>query len=205
MRIETLQVGDLDTNCYIVRGETGAVVIDPGADADRIINHLGGGTLSAVLLTHGHFDHIGAVAALAEKTGAKIYMNKNDEPMIADPRKSLSFMTGAVPRPFSVDVFVNDGDVLTFGDLRFKVMHTPGHSGGGVCYAIGNVVFGGDLIFRCSIGRFDYGSYTDEIASVKRVLSSFPGDTVIYPGHGPYTTVDYENKYNPYVKNEGQL
>lgn len=194
-----LSVGQLETNCYILWDDEISVVIDPGAEAARIISELPR-PLTAILLTHGHFDHIGAVAELKEKTGAKVYMHKNDEPMITDSSKSLSFMTGEKIRPFEADVFVEDGEKLTFGEMSFDVLHTPGHSGGGVCYAIGKVIFGGDLIFRCSIGRFDYGSYTDEIASVKRVFNMFPDECLICPGHGQATTVGYEKKYNPYVK-----
>ena len=120
--------------------------------------------------------------------------------MVNDPGKSLSLDFGSGVKPFEVDKTVNDGDVLTFGGLRFEVMHTPGHSGGGVVYSVGGVIFGGDLIFRCSIGRYDFGSYEDEMASIERVLTAFPDETVIYPGHGQETTVGYEKKYNPYIK-----
>lgn len=200
MDIEKIIVGELDTNCYLVsEGET-AVVIDPGDEAEKILARLGERKLAAVLLTHGHFDHIGAVSELKKITGAPVYMHEDDVPMVTDPVKSLCFMTGMQPEPFEVDKTVGDGDALTFGGLSIKVMHTPGHSGGGVVYAIGGVVFGGDLIFRCSIGRYDYGDFATEMASIDRVLSSFPDETVIYPGHGPETTVGYEKRYNPYVK-----
>lgn len=199
MHILTLPVGELETNCYIIYDDTAAVVIDPGAEAGNILRRLDGRRLCAILLTHGHFDHIGAAAELKNSTAAPVYIHEADEEMIYDPQKSLSFMTGACIEPFKPDFYVNDGDVISFGDITFKVLHTPGHSCGGVCYAIENAVFGGDLIFRCSIGRYDYGSFTDEIASVKRVLSEFSDSTVIYPGHGPSTTVGYEKKYNPYI------
>ncbi len=199
MNVNTLSVGELGTNCYIIYDDTAAVVIDPGAEAERIIAALGGRELSAILLTHGHFDHIGAAAELKSATAAPVYMHEADEEMIDDPQKSLAFMTGTVPAPFKPDFYVSDGDILSFGDLSFRVLHTPGHSGGGASYVIENSIFSGDLIFKCSVGRFDYGSFTDEMASVKRVLSEFPDSFVIYPGHGPSTTVGYEKKYNPYV------
>lgn len=205
MKIDTLPVGALETNCYIVGGENGAVVIDPGAEAEKILDFLGGKRVYAILLTHGHFDHIGAVARLKEETAAPVYMHKNDEEMITDINKSLGFMTGEEIKPFCVDRFVADSDTLTFDDLTFSVLHTPGHSGGGVTYAAENAVFCGDLIFRGSIGRYDFGSFADEMKSVRRVLSSFPDSAALYPGHGGKTDVGYEKKYNPYVKNGESL
>ncbi len=200
MTIETIPVGELETNCYLIYDDTAAVVVDPGDEPERILSRINGRTLSAILLTHGHFDHIGAVSRLKAETMASVYMHCEDEPLISDTSKNLGFMAGTRVDVFHPDVFVNDGDTLSFGDLTFDVLHTPGHSGGGVTYAAKGAVFSGDLIFRCSIGRFDYGSFTDEIASVKRVLASFDDKTVIYPGHGPSTTVGYEKKYNPYLR-----
>lgn len=202
VQAEKLAVGRLETNCYIISGEGCCVVIDPGAEPERILSRINeiGLPLEAILLTHGHFDHIGAAARLKAETGAKIYMHQADAEMITDPEKSLSFMTGEVPAPFEPDFFVNDGDTLSIGGLNFSVMHTPGHSSGGVCYALGAVIFGGDLIFKCSVGRWDFGSYADEMASVKRVLASFPDETLIYPGHGPHTSVGCEKNFNPYAK-----
>lgn len=204
MQAEKIIVGPLETNCYLLYDEVCSVLIDPGDDYRKISGKIRGTgrPLAAILLTHGHFDHIGAVARLKAETGAKVYIHEADASMITDPQKSLAFMTGAVPEAFEPDVFVNDGDVLTFGGMSLKVMHTPGHSAGSVCYSTGAVIFDGDLIFKCSIGRYDYGSYTDEINSVKRVLSAFPGETLIYPGHGSHTSVEYERKFNPYVRNE---
>lgn len=205
MQAERIAVGSLKTNCYILYDETCAVVIDPGADFPAVSAKLDeiGRPLAAILLTHGHFDHIGAVARLKAETGVKVYMHENDAPMTTDPQKSLSFVTGEIPEPFDPDVFVNDGDTLTFGSMTIRVMHTPGHSPGGVCFVVGAVVFDGDLIFRQSIGRYDhdYGNYADEMKSIARVLSSFPDETLLCPGHGPNTTVGYEKKFNPYIGN----
>ena len=200
MNIETIVVGGLDTNCYLVSEGRTAVLIDPGDEAEKILARAEGLDLAAILLTHGHYDHIGAVNKIKNAAGAKVYMHKSDLRMVGT-RDSLCFLTQSpAPETFEVDGFVNDGDILTFGPLEFRVMHTPGHSGGGVAYVIGDCIFGGDLIFRCSIGRYDFGSMEDELASVRRVLSSFPDEAVIYPGHGPKTTVGYEKAYNPYVK-----
>ena len=200
MNIERVIVGELDTNCYLVSEGNVAVVIDPGDEAGKILARLGDRKLAAILLTHGHFDHIGGVAELKKVTGAPVYMHEADVPMVNDGSKSLSIDFGGSVTPFEVDKTVNDGDELTFGGLNFKVMHTPGHSGGGVVYAIGGVIFGGDLIFKCSIGRYDYGDFAEEMISIQRVLDSFSDETVIYPGHGPETTVGYEKRFNPYIK-----
>lgn len=200
MNIEKMIVGELDTNCYLISDGDIAVVIDPGDEAARILARIDGRKLAAILLTHGHFDHIGAVSELKEATGAPVYMHEADVPMVTDPVKSLGTVFGGSVLPFEVDKTVSDGDELIFGGLKFKVMHTPGHSGGGVVYAIDNAVFDGDLIFKCSIGRYDFGNYADEIASIERVIAEFPDSAVIYPGHGPETTVSYEKKYNPYLR-----
>lgn len=201
IQAEKITVGQLETNCYIIYDDEVCVIIDPGSEPEKILEKINGRRTAAILLTHGHFDHIGAAARLREETGAPIYIHKGDAEMTTDPVKNLSFMTGIPPEPFSADAFVNDGDELSFGEIRLKVLHTPGHSEGGVCYCAGAVIFGGDLIFRGSIGRYDYGSFADEMKSIGRVLSSFPDETLIYPGHGAHTSVGYEKKNNPYVKN----
>ncbi len=203
IQAEKITVGQLETNCYIVYDKEMCTVIDPGDEPEKILEKIAkiGRRTAAILLTHGHFDHIGAAARLRRETGAPIYIHAGDAEMTADPIKNLSFMTGVAPEPFSADAFVNDGDTLAFGEMKFDVMHTPGHSAGGVCYCAGAVIFGGDLIFRGSVGRFDYGSFDDEMKSIGRVLSSFPDETLILPGHGERTTVGYEKKHNPYVKN----
>lgn len=200
MNVDTIVVGELETNCYLLtEGET-AVLVDPGAEAEKILARLGDRKPAAILLTHGHYDHTGAVNRIKNETGAKVYMHKSDFNMVGS-RNSLCFLTQSpTPEAFDADGFVEDGDELCFGQLEFKVMHTPGHSAGGVVYAVDNKLFGGDLIFRCSIGRYDFGSIMEEMISIRRVLNSFPDAAVIYPGHGPATTVGYEKKYNPYVK-----
>ena len=200
MNVETITVGALGANCYLVTEGSVAVIIDPGDEAEKILARLEGLKLEAILLNHGHYDHIGAVNRIKNKTGAKAYMHRADRNMIGS-RDSLCFLTGSPPpEVFEADGFVEDGDALCFGPLEFKVMHTPGHSAGGVVYAAGEYIFCGDLIFRRSIGRYDFGSLEDELASVRRVLAGFPDETVICPGHGPRTTVGYEKMFNPYVK-----
>lgn len=195
---KVLSVGKLAVNCYILWDGNVSVVIDPGSDGEEILSRLKC-PLKAILLTHGHFDHIGAAAFLKEKTNAPIYMHKADFPMVADSQKNLSFMTGEKVAPFEANFFVEDSQILNFGEMSFKVLHTPGHSAGGVCYVLGKTIFGGDLIFYESIGRFDYGNYSDEITSVKRVLASFDDDYIICPGHGIATDIGHEKNYNPYI------
>lgn len=202
IKAERLVVGPLATNCYLIGGGDGCVVIDPGADADKIeakVESLGA-PLLAVLLTHGHYDHVGAAAELKAKYGAKIYMHRADADMIGSRERSLAFLTDARPAPFEPDEFVQDGGSLALGELSFAVAHTPGHSPGGVCYALGAAVFCGDLIFRESIGRFDFGSFEDEMASIRRLLAAYPDETLLLPGHGESTTVGHEKSFNPYLR-----
>lgn len=200
IKAERLTVGELETNCYIVGDSEVCAVIDPGAEFERIDEKTKGLKLEAVLLTHGHYDHAGAAAALKARRGARIYMHRADARMIGSASLSLSFLTRAEAPVYEPDVFVENGDVLRFGELEFGVMHTPGHSPGGVSYALGRAVFCGDLIFRRSIGRYDFGDFDEEMASIRRLLAAFPDDTPLLPGHGASTTVGEEKRLNPYLK-----
>ncbi len=201
--VTKIPVGSLETNCYILADGGRAVMIDPGDNAEGLLSVLKDKKLAleAILLTHAHYDHVGAVAALREATGARVYMHEGDKPMIGSTEHSLAFLRRTEPVPFTCDVFVNDGDILELGAAVLKVFHTPGHSAGGVCYAMDGAVFCGDLIFKGCIGRYDFGNYSDEMASVKRILDSFPDETVLLPGHGEHTSVGYEKKTNPYIRN----
>ena len=197
---EKIVVGPLETNCYIIREADCCVVIDPGDDFEKIYEKIKGRTLAAILLTHGHFDHMLAVSELKAATGAKVYMHRGDKAMIGSRERSLSFMGNTVPAPFEVDVFVENGDILRFGEIEMGVLHTPGHSPGGVSYVLGMTVFCGDLIFRRSIGRSDFGDYEEEMASIRRLLAAFPDETLLCPGHGERTTIGEEKLYNPFLR-----
>ena len=203
MEIQCLTVGELQANCYLLTQNGEAIIIDPGDEADVILYEIErtGCALSKILLTHGHFDHIGAVADLAEKTGAKVYVHSGDKEMLTDNTKNLSEMTGAYIKPYAPDFFLDDMPQIDFGGTIINVHHTPGHSNGGVCFEAGDNLFSGDLLFLGSIGRFDRGDLRTELNSLKYLMDNFGDDVRVYPGHGPSTTIGYERNCNPYIVN----
>ena len=193
MLIRDLVLGPLGTNCYIVAADEDsreAVVIDPAAHPDRIREALAGRSVAAFLLTHGHFDHTGALSGFA---GVPIYIHPLDAPMLSDPYLSVAEMVhDRKPRPAASHT-VGEGDVLRLAGLEIRVLHTPGHTPGGVTYQIGDALFTGDTLFQGSYGRTDFpgGNYATEMSSIRRLLS-MPGDRAVYPGHGPQTTLAAE-------------
>ena len=203
MNIQHIMVGQLQVNCYLLTDNGEAAVIDPGAQADLILSKIeeSGATLTKILLTHGHFDHIGAVCALAEKTGAKVYIHSGDKMMLLDNNCNLSFLTGEKIEPYTPDILLDEVHEIPLGNTTIKVYHTPGHSTGGVTYQWEDNLFCGDLLFKNSIGRFDFGDLKTELASIKFLVESFPEETNVLPGHGVRTTIGDEKKNNPYVVN----
>ncbi|MCL2234225.1 MAG: MBL fold metallo-hydrolase [Firmicutes bacterium] len=197
--MKTLKIGYMDNNCYVVNAPNSSkgIIIDPADDAEIIKERLEKRFLvpHAVLITHAHYDHIGAVAAL-QNLGAKVFMHKADEPII-----KWSVETKGT-RGFCVDHYVEDGEVLEFDNLRLKVIHTPGHSPGGVCYLTTNgKVFTGDTLFRESVGRGDLplGNFEELKNSIKEKLFTLPDDHEVFPGHGKSTSIEHEKKFNPYL------
>jgi hydroxyacylglutathione hydrolase len=205
MKIENIVVGPLQVNCYIVYDEDSleALVVDPGDEAEKIIRLIEAGRLkvSNIVCTHAHFDHIGAVRRLKEKTGSQVIIQKEDFEiyMRADEQAvSWGFQIEQPPEP---DIYVVDGDEVGVGRSRFKVLHTPGHSPGGICLYGEGVIFTGDTIFAGSVGRTDF--YGGSIAELKKSFSkiiSLPPETRIFSGHGPLTTVKKEKEYNFFVQ-----
>lgn len=203
MDIQRIIVGELQVNCYLLTDSGEAAVIDPGAQADLILKKIeeSGASLTKILLTHGHFDHIGAVCDLAEKTGAKVYIHSGDKMMLLDNDCNLSFLTGAKIEPYTPDILLDNISEISLGSKTIKVYHTPGHSAGSVTYQWGDNLLCGDLLFQNSIGRFDFGDLKTELESIKFLITSFPEETVVLPGHGIKTTVGDEKRSNPYVVN----
>lgn len=206
MRIARMTVGALATNCYIVSDETTgrAFIVDPGGDARRIMDkvedlHL---KVEAILLTHGHFDHMMAVDQLREKFECKVYLGKEEEALIKDPEQNVSAMFGR-PMGTSADEFIEDGQLLQIAGFQIEVLATPGHTKGGVCYYLKEqeIAFSGDTIFEGSVGRSDFpgGSARELIRSIKDKLCVLPDDTQLFPGHGDSTVVSYEKQYNPFL------
>ncbi len=202
MNIEKLVLGSLEVNCYLLTHNGEAIVIDPGAEAEKIINAIEEKccTLTKILLTHGHFDHIGAVADLKEKTGAKAYIHSGDREMLSDNTKNLSFMAEGI-KLTTADELLDDITSIPLADTEVKVHFTPGHSRGGVSFLWGDNLFAGDLLFKNSIGRFDYGSLRVELMSLKYLMETFEDSVKVYPGHGPSTTIGEERENNPYIIN----
>lgn len=194
MKIRKIPVGMLQENCYFVSDENGeTAVIDPGDEADRLLGLLqsGGLTPRCILLTHGHFDHVGAAAALAERYHCPVYLHEADRALPA------RLTGGALPQTRAL----HEGDELTVGALRFRVLETPGHSAGSVSLLCGDALFSGDTIFAGgSWGRTDFpgGSEPALRASLRR-LAALPPQTRVFPGHGPETTIAAERACDPFM------
>ncbi len=203
-KIIRLTVGPLQENCYIVYNkENECVIIDPGYESQRIIDTIENEKLKPlyILLTHGHIDHIGAVKDLKDKYGIFVYIHNKDKNMLEKPNKNSASLYGMSVNGAKADYFVKEGNDIKFSDDSFKVIETPGHTGGGVCYKLDNILFSGDTLFLGSIGRYDFpeSSGLDLMNSLKK-LTLLDKDTIVLPGHGPETSIEYEINYNPYLK-----
>ncbi|MEK7993034.1 MAG: MBL fold metallo-hydrolase [Planctomycetota bacterium] len=208
MKIEHLTLGAYETNCYVLRdGETArdCLVIDPGLDAGRLIDFLEERDLNpvAVALTHGHIDHIAGVAAVRDTfPDVKVYIHELDAGMLSEPHKNLSAMSGMAFSTAPQDVSLQDRDVIEQAGVKLLVLHTPGHTPGGICLysQADGVAFVGDTLFAGSVGRTDFpgGSMYQLINGVKDRLFTLPGETKVYPGHGPPTTIAHEKNHNPF-------
>jgi len=201
-----LTVGLLEVNCYILGDEVSkeAVVIDPGGNEDEILEALDYNKLKLKLIidTHGHFDHVDANQPLKAATGAQIAIHEADAQMLAQPSNEALFFTGNRLRTSMADILLKEDDILTFGQYRLKVLHTPGHTPGGISLVLEDhpYVYVGDLLFAGSIGRTDFpgGSYEALINAVRTKIFPLGDNYTVYPGHGPVTTVAQERKYNPF-------
>ena len=186
MKVLSLMVGPIMTNCYILCDEEAKVcaVIDPGDEPERIRKAADGRTIAAILLTHGHFDHIGAVRALMTPE-TELVIHVQDAPMLSNPQENASFLMGAPVTAPDATKLVHEGDTVTAAGLTFTVLHTPGHTAGSVCYQIGDKLFTGDTLFRFGCGRTDLptGSSEQMQASLARVVP-MARNLEIYPGHG---------------------
>lgn len=202
---ETLVVGPLQENCYVVACEETrqAAVIDPGAEGERILEVVRRHdlTVAAVLNTHGHPDHVGAVADIVEQTGAPFLLHEADMYLIEgfEENPIRAFLDARVPP--APTRFLQDGDTLAIGSLTVVVEHTPGHTPGGVCFLIENVIFSGDTLFANSIGRTDLpgGNHQQLVRSIRERLLSKDDDITVYSGHGHATTIGHERRANPFL------
>lgn len=205
MKIHKITVSQMQTNCYIILTDKGhAVVLDPGDEVEKILGVLKQehAVLDRIFLTHGHFDHIGAVHALQQSTHSQVltYVHPADQDMLNDPQKNFAAAIGL--QNFSgckADVAFGDGDICV-DELKFQVIHTPGHSKGSCCILIDDVLFSGDTLFCEGIGRCDgFGGSLDEMLQSLKKLAAFKRDLRVLPGHGEETTLSYEKSHNPYL------
>ena len=210
MKIDLFVLGAYQTNCYIVRNSVAAgdcLIVDTGLEAGELVDFLRKHKLNpvVVVLTHGHVDHISGLLELREKyPDVKVYIHKLDAEMLTGASSNISALMG---QPFSTapaDFACEQGDVIESAGIKLEVIHTPGHTPGGVCLYSKDegIVFVGDTLFADSIGRTDFpgGSMGRLVKSIKEKLLTLPDDTVVYPGHGPTTTIAQEKRHNPFLQ-----
>jgi hydroxyacylglutathione hydrolase len=202
--VDRFELGPIGTNCYVVRAASDAVeavVIDPGSDASMLELELVrlGTTCVGILVTHGHWDHIGAVADLAEELGVEVWMPAGDSQMLEHYDEYAP--AGTDGRPYVPDVKLAGDETIELGGVTFETIPVPGHTPGHVAFLAGGCLFSGDLLFAGSVGRVDLpgGDWETLLASVRLLSDRLPGDTVVYPGHGPKTTLGYELDRNPFL------
>ena len=205
MKILTLVVGHLDTNCYILYNENtkDAFVVDPGDEAARILDTVSAHdlTVSAVVLTHAHFDHMLAAGAVCESTGAPLWVGIGDVQTVINPRRNLSGLFGkGMAMSLEPDCLLSEGDVLSLGDETLTVLETPGHTPGCICLRGENLLIAGDTLFAGSIGRLDFpGGDADAMNLSLKKLAALPEELAVYAGHGDATTIGREKRTNPYL------
>jgi glyoxylase-like metal-dependent hydrolase (beta-lactamase superfamily II) len=210
LKTDRLVLGDLQTNCYVVGADeaaTDCLVIDPGAGPEELIELLQRQSLhpTATILTHGHADHIVGVAALRhEFPHMRVYIHRLDAPMLGDAQANLSVFIDMVFTTEPADVLLEDGDIVEQAGIKLWVLHTPGHTRGGICLyePQEGLVFAGDTLFAGSVGRADFagGDENQLIESIRTKLLTLPDSTVVYPGHGMRTTIGREKRANPYLR-----
>ncbi|MDW7668076.1 MAG: MBL fold metallo-hydrolase [Bacillota bacterium] len=206
MIIETLRLGSYGANCYIVGSEKSkdVMIIDPGAESSKVKKLISSKSYNPIfiLLTHGHGDHIGGAKDLKKEFNIPVYIHKKDSAMLKDERLNFTNMMFKNGVSLNADKFLEDGDKINLDNMKFQVIHTPGHTPGGICLKNKDVVFSGDTLFKGSIGRTDLpgGSYDQIIKSIKEKLLVLDEDTVVYPGHEGQTTIKYEKENNPFLK-----
>jgi hydroxyacylglutathione hydrolase len=205
LRVEQLSLGPIGTNCYVVRQDTGAAeaaVVDPSGDATELRLTLArlGARCAGILVTHGHIDHLLGVADLAEGTGSRVYMpdGERDSLEAPDPLRALG---GFTVRAHVPDVLLEGGETLEVAGIAFDVIAVPGHSPAHVAYHADGCLFSGDVLFAGSVGRVDLpgGDWDTLMGSIRRLLDALPPETVVYPGHGPITTLGDELARNPFL------
>ena len=207
MEIFKMEVGEIGTNCYLVYDKESAegIIIDPGGNGKEILGEVEKRQMKIkyVVNTHGHWDHIGANDEVCEATGAPLLIHEKDAACLTNAALNMSGMMRKQGCSKPADAFLKEGDTVEFGDISLEVIHTPGHTQGGICLysARYHVLFSGDTLFQLSVGRTDFpgGSFDDLIKNIKTKLLVLPGDTIVCPGHGPVTKIETEKTRNSFL------
>jgi len=202
--VDRFALGPIQTNCYVVRADAAApagVVVDPGGEAPELVLQLErrGASCAAILVTHGHFDHVGGVADLAESTGAPVYMPEGERDRL---ERYSEFAPAGVPgRPYTPDHLLVGGETIDVAGLSFECISIPGHSPAHIAFYAAGHLFSGDLLFAGSVGRVDLpgGDWDTLLESVRTLADRYPPETIVYPGHGPQTTLGAELERNPFL------
>ena len=206
LKLTTFSPAMVYANCYILKDEESgdALVVDPGCynrRLDALLMNEGISSLRYILLTHGHFDHISGTGDLKAAYNGEIVIHKADEACLYNKDESLASKFHFSQNEAKADIILDGGEELPFGEHKIKVLHTPGHTKGSVCFIIDGIMFSGDTLFKNTVGRTDFpgGSYDEMMLSMKK-LAALEGDFEVYPGHDISTTLECEKRYNPYMK-----
>lgn len=201
--IKSITLGELGNNCYLITDKSSGLsaLVDCTEYSEKMRSFIGNAKLEYILLTHGHFDHIGGVAEVKRNYGAKVVISEQDAPMLNSGKESLSAFFGIKQEKIIPDITVTEGSEIILGETVIKVLSTPGHTKGGVCYLLDDCIFTGDTLFFCSCGRTDFpgGSSKEIMQSLKR-LSTLDDSLKVYPGHDRTSTIAFEKANNPFMR-----